>query len=90
MSPNWTPLIVAVFAVMGWRHARPGLARAGRCAATMLLAWWVTMIQTRAAVRILRGFVMPQGVVRMAGVGLSAPGVVLTVVLGRPQAQGVE
>ncbi|AUI59583.1 hypothetical protein [Amycolatopsis sp. BJA-103] len=90
MSPNWTPLILVVFAAMGWRHARPGLARAGQCAAAMLLAWWVAKIQTRAAIRILRGFTVERGVVRMAGVGLSAPGAVLTVVLASPWAQGAE
>ncbi|OXM54477.1 hypothetical protein [Amycolatopsis alba] len=91
MSPNWSPLlIVAVFAAMGWGPARPGLARAGRCAATMLLAWWVAMIQTWAAVRVLREIGAPHGGVRMAAVGLRAPGVALTVVLASQQAQGVE
>ncbi|WP_410583966.1 hypothetical protein [Amycolatopsis sp. lyj-108] len=91
MSPNWSPLlIIAAFAAMGWGHARPGLARAGWCAATMLLALWVAMIQTRAVTRILRGLSVDLGAARVMGLGLSAPGVVLTVVLGPPHAQGDE
>ncbi|WP_410646425.1 hypothetical protein [Amycolatopsis sp. cmx-4-54] len=91
MSPNWSPLlIIAAFAAMGWGHTRPGLARAGRCVATMLLAWWVAMIQTRVLTRVLRGLSTNLGAAQVAGVGLIAPGVVLTVVLGPPHAQGVE